>query len=197
MGARDIVVIGASGGGVEAASRLVKTLPGDLKAAIFLAIHMAPTIPSELPRILSRNGSLPATQAVDGEPIQAGHIYVAPPGRHLLLGPEKVAVSVDPAESLYRPAVDVLFRSAANFYGPRVIGVVLTGSLDDGTAGLRTVKERGGYTIVQDPDEAHWSSMPASAIAAVTPHEVLKLDQIGPAIAKVVAQGLPEMARAR
>ena len=188
MGARDVVVIGASGGGVEALIRLVPTLPRDLPAAVFVVVHMSAATPSVLPRILGRNGAMPASHAVDGEPVRPGHIFVAPPGRRLMLLPDKVGVNTGPRENMHRPAIDVLFRSAASVYGSRVVGVILTGSLDDGTAGLWAVKRRGGYTIVQEPKDALFSGMPASAIEVVHPHLVLKLDEIGPAIVRLVAE---------
>jgi len=188
VGARDIVVIGASSGGVEAVSRVVANLPRDLEASVFVVIHVAPTTPSVLPRILSQNGHLSATHAVDGEPIRRGHIYVAPPGRHLLLLPDRVGVTMGPRENMVRPAVDVLFRSAANVFRQRVIGVILTGALDDGAVGLWAVKARGGHTIVQDPAEAVNPGMPSAAIEAAHPDQVLGLDDIGGEIARLVRE---------
>jgi len=163
-------------------------LPRDLEASVFVVIHVAPTTPSVLPRILSQNGHLSATHAVDGEPIRRGHIYVAPPGRHLLLLPDRVGVTMGPRENMVRPAVDVLFRSAANVFRQRVIGVILTGALDDGAVGLWAVKTRGGHTIVQDPAEAVNPGMPSAAIEAAHPDQVLGLDDIGGEIARLVRE---------
>src|SRR5436190_7735727 len=162
---RDIVVMGASAGGVETLAELVSGLPEEFPAAIFVVLHLLPTAHSVLPEILDRSGTLPAAAAVDDEDIDRGRIYVAPPDRHLLLGPGRVSLTRGPRENGHRPAVDPLFRSAARAYRQRVIAVVLSGSLDDGTAGLRLVKRMGGTTVAQDPDDALYPSMPASAIA--------------------------------
>jgi two-component system chemotaxis response regulator CheB len=144
-------------------------LPADLPAAIFVVVHVAPHSPGYLPEILSRSGPLPARSARNGERFTNGAIYVAPPDHHLLLESDRrMRVLRGPRENRTRPAVDPLFRSAALAYGPRVIGVVLSGGLDDGTAGLRGVKMCGGTTIVQDPADALVDSMPASALRNVS-----------------------------
>ena len=160
---RDIIVIGASAGGLQALSALLGKLPKDLQASVFVVWHISPNHRSILPGVLSRAGKLPATHAVDGEPIRPGRIYVARPAYHLVLEVDRVRLTKGPKENRFRPAVDTLFRSAAYAFGPRVIGVVLTGALDDGTAGLWSIKDRGGIAIVQDPEEAENPSMPASA----------------------------------
>lgn len=154
MPGHDIIVIGASAGGVEALVTLTRSLHRNLQAAVFVVLHIPPQSPSLLPEILSRAGQLKAVQAADDMKIEHGHIYVAPPDHHMLVERGKVRVVHGPKENRHRPAVDPLFRSAALAYGPRVIGVILTGALDDGTAGLLAVKRRGGIAIVQDPDEA-------------------------------------------
>jgi two-component system, chemotaxis family, protein-glutamate methylesterase/glutaminase len=164
----DIIVIGASAGGLRAFEAIVSKLPPDLPAAVFVVWHISPDYPSMLPQILTRFTSLPVSHAIDGEPIQTSHIYVAPPDHHLLVEPETVRLSRGPKENRFRPAIDVLFRSAALSYGARVVGVVLSGSLDDGAAGLYTIKERGGIAVVQDPSDALHSSMPRAAMRAVT-----------------------------
>ncbi len=167
MVGHDIIVVGASAGGVEALAALAQGLPADLPAAVCVVIHMPATIESLLASILQRAGRLPAEQARDGLPLQPAHIYVACPDHHLMLAPGYLRVVRGPRENRHRPAVDPLFRSAASIYGPRVIGVVLTGALDDGTAGLLAIKRRGGIAVVQDPAEALFPSMPASAAANV------------------------------
>src|SRR5918994_118391 len=163
----DIVVIGGSAGGIPALTTLVQGLPRDLPAALFVVVHIPPYSVSRLPQILSRSGPLYATHAVDGEPIQPGHIYVAPPDRHLLVRQGRIALTRGPRENHARPAIDPLFRSAARVYGSRVIGVELSGALYDGRMGLLAVKTRGGTAIVQDPRDAAFESMPQSALRAV------------------------------
>ncbi|HET6765688.1 MAG TPA: chemotaxis protein CheB [Longimicrobiaceae bacterium] len=183
MPGHDIVVIGASAGGVEALARLVSFLPPDLPAALFAVVHIPPDATSVLPEILSRRGPLPAAHARDGEPIQPGRIYLAPPDRHLLVKDGHLRCTRGPRENATRPSVDPLFRTAAQAYGPRVVGVVLSGTLDDGTVGLRVVKQRGGVALVQDPLEALYPGMPTSAIQggevdAVLPVEALAAELV-------------------
>jgi two-component system, chemotaxis family, protein-glutamate methylesterase/glutaminase len=191
MATRDIVVIGASAGGVEAVSRIVSKLPADLPASIFVTIHFPPQGISVLPRILERAGVLPVVHAADGEEIRRGRIYIAPPDRHLLLYPDRIRLIRGPTENGNRPAIDPMFRSAAVAYGARVIGVVLTGNLDDGTAGLLAVKRRDGVTLVQNPMDAMFPSMPASAVQHIEPDEILKLDEIAAAIVRYTAGEVP------
>ena len=176
---RDIIVIGASAGGVQALCTVIKDLPPNLPAAVFVVLHVAPDGHSALPAILSRSGRLPATHPAEGEVIQPGRIYVAPPDRHLTIENSHVHLSRNASENGYRPAVDVLFRSAARSYGPRVAGVVLTGNLDDGTSGLAAIKKCGGVAIVQDPGDADYPGMPKSAIANVAVDHVLPAAGIG------------------
>jgi len=174
----DVVVIGASAGGVEALSILLAQLPRDLRAAVLVVLHVARGR-SMLPEILSRASPLPATHPEDGDALEYGKVYVARPDHHLVLEQGRVRVVHGPTENGCRPAVDPLFRSAARVYGPRVVGVVLTGALDDGTAGLAAVKEAGGIAIVQDPDEAFAPSMPRSARALVAVDHVLSVRDMG------------------
>jgi two-component system, chemotaxis family, protein-glutamate methylesterase/glutaminase len=192
MATRDIVVIGASAGGVEAITRIVSQLPGDLPASVFITIHFPPQGISVLPRILARAGPMTVASVEDGQPIESGRIYVAPPDRHMLIYPGVIRLIRGPTENGNRPAIDPMFRSAAVAYGARVTGVVLTGNLDDGTAGLLAVKRRHGIAIVQNPMDAMFSSMPASAVQNVEPDEILKLGEIAPAIARYVAQEVPD-----
>jgi two-component system, chemotaxis family, protein-glutamate methylesterase/glutaminase len=173
-----IIVVGASAGGIEALTKLVADLPSDLPASIFVVLHISPNSGSVLPNILSRAGVLPAIHPKHGEVIRSSQIYVAPPDRHLLLKKEHIYLSHGPKENHCRPAIDVLFRTAARNYGPFVIGVVLSGTLDDGTAGLLAIKQRGGVAIVQDPKEALYPGMPISAIENVKVDRVLPISEI-------------------
>src|SRR5262249_24290796 len=158
-----IIVVGASAGGVETLTELVHGLPADLKAAIFVVLHVAPHHTSALPAILSRKGPLPALHPMDGDAILPGRIYVAPPDRHLVMRPGHLQLTRGPQQNGHRPAIDPLFRSAAYAYGNRVVGVILSGTLDDGVAGLQRIKSHGGVAIVQDPDSALYPAMPQNA----------------------------------
>ncbi|HEX8116560.1 MAG TPA: chemotaxis protein CheB, partial [Pyrinomonadaceae bacterium] len=168
MPGKEIVVVGASTGGIDALKALAGGLPRDFKAAVLVVLHTAPYGLGILPEILERAGPLPASNARDWEQLRPGHIYIAPPDYHLLVERSGYArVTQGPKENRFRPAVDPLFRSAAYAFGPRVVGVVLTGWLDDGTAGLHAVKKRGGATVVQHPDDALAPSMPLNALKHV------------------------------
>ncbi len=164
---RDVIVIGGSAGAVSVLKELMTRLPGDLAASIFVVVHIARHGISFLPEILAKSGKLPVSWARDRENYELGHVYVAPPDHHLLLEAGYIRVVHGPKENGSRPAIDPLFRSAAIAHGPRVIGVVLSGYLDDGTAGLMAIKDRGGIAIVQDPTEAEVGSMPENALARV------------------------------
>jgi two-component system chemotaxis response regulator CheB len=181
----DVVVVGASAGGVEALSRLVRDLPPDFRAAVFVVLHVPASGTSVLPAILDRHGSLHAAHAVDGEDVKPGRIYVAPPDRHVLVHGSSVRVERGPKENGARPAIDPLFRSAAASCGPRVVGVILSGTLADGAAGLAAVKLRGGATIVQDPRDALYPAMPRNAIVEVGPDSILTAAEIGPALVEL------------
>ena len=194
MSGHDVIVIGASAGGVEALQTIARALPVRLHASVFIVLHIPPQGPSLLPHILSRVAPLPAHQPADGERLQQGHIYVAPPDHHLLVETDCVRVVRGPHENRTRPAIDPLFRSAARAFGPRVIGLVCTGALDDGTSGLQAIKARGGITVVQDPAEAVYPSMPLSAIRNVAVDYVLPLAEIGPLLARLVAEPAPDEA---
>lgn len=185
-----VVVIGASAGGVEALTRLVRELPSDFALPIVVVLHVPPTT-SMLPQILSRAGGLPTEHARDGAALTAGRIHIAPPDCHVLLTDGVVNVGRGPKENGHRPAIDPLFRTAAAQFGPGAIGIVLSGALDDGTAGLAQVKGRGGLTIVQDPEEALYPAMPTSARDAVDPDYVLPVAGIAELL-KSIAGSPPE-----
>ncbi len=175
---RDVVVIGASAGGVEALTNFVSHLSPNLPASLFVVIHFPTFGVSVLPQILSRSGSLPALHPEDGELIQQGRIYIAPPDHHLLLRQGQIRLSRGPRENGHRPAIDATFRSAAQFYKNRVIGVLLSGTLDDGTIGLGRIKSMGGLAIVQDPEEALFDGMLRNAIENVPVDQVLRVAEI-------------------
>jgi two-component system, chemotaxis family, protein-glutamate methylesterase/glutaminase len=178
MPGHDIIVIGASAGGVEALTYLVKNLPSDLDAAIFIVLHVPSHSTSVLPKILNRAKGLPVSHAIHGEAIFPKRIYVAPPDYHLLVKSGHIHLSRGPRENSHRPAIDPLFRSAARYYGQRVVAVILTGALDDGTAGLLAVKAQGGVAVVQHPDDAMYYGMPRSAIDNVDVDYILPLSDI-------------------
>lgn len=182
----DIVVIGASLGGVETLSDLARQLPSDLPASVFVVLHTTPESPGVMGQILDRSGPLKAAAAKDGEPIERGRIYVAPPDRHLLVQEGRVRLSRGPRENRCRPAADPLFRSAATTYGPRVIGVVLTGLLDDGAAGIVAIKRCGGITVAQDPADAKFPGMPGNAVATGMVDYQVKAAELGETLARLV-----------
>jgi two-component system, chemotaxis family, protein-glutamate methylesterase/glutaminase len=186
----DIIVIGASVGGVEALSSLMAQLPENLPAAIFVVQHVIPTATGNLARVLNHASPLPATMAQDCESFELGHIYVAPPDHHLLVKQGCLRVTRGLRENRVRPAIDPLFRSAAVAYGVRVIGIVLTGLQNDGTSGLLAIKRCGGITIVQDPKEALYPDMPLSALEHVEVDYCLPVLKMG-AVLYRLSQALP------
>lgn len=179
MGGHDIIAIGASAGGVETLQRLVGSLPRDIPAAIFVVQHTSPESPGLFANILERSGPLKAKYPKNGEHFHPGTIYVAKADHHLLVKKDHVLVTRGPRENRMRPAIDPLFRSAAAAYGPKVVGVVLTGMLDDGTAGLFTVKRCGGVACVQDPGDALYPEMPQSALENVQVDYRLPVSELG------------------
>jgi two-component system, chemotaxis family, protein-glutamate methylesterase/glutaminase len=189
---RHLVVVGASAGGIEALRELVRQLPKDFAAPIAVVLHTSPQSPGVLHEILSRSGPLTAINPNTTERLLPSRIYVAPPDFHLLVEPGLVRLTKGPRENRFRPAIDPLFRSAAQVYGPGAIGVILTGNLDDGTAGLWAIKQLGGTTIVQDPAEAMYPSMPESALRHVQVDRVLPLAHIGAALQAAVRTPLRE-----
>lgn len=188
MATRDTIVIGASAGGVQALSTLVGSLPANLPAAVFIVLHIPPDAPSLLPSILGRESQLPVEHPKSGERIRPGCIYVAPPDHHLLIESKNIKLVHGPKENLHRPSIDTLFRSAARWCGPRVIGVVLTGARDDGTVGMCAIKQRGGITIVQDPVEATFPSMPTSVMQQIQVDYSVRLREIPPLLNKLSRQ---------
>jgi two-component system chemotaxis response regulator CheB len=188
MAGHDIIVIGTSAGGLKALSAVLSALPADIGAAIFVVQHVAADKKSILPRLLDDISDLPVTHPVDREKFEKGHVYVAPPDHHLLLNKDHIRVLRGPQENRFRPSIDALFRSAARVHGSRVIGVVLTGYLDDGTVGLQTIKKRGGITVVQDPAEAEYPSMPKSALRYVEVDHSVPIAKIGALLTRLVAK---------
>jgi two-component system, chemotaxis family, protein-glutamate methylesterase/glutaminase len=195
MATRDTIVIGASAGGVQALYKLVSALPPNLPAAVFIVLHIPSNAPSLLPEILARDSHLIVAHAIDGERIKRGKVYVAPPDRHLLIEDSHVRLIHGPKENRHRPSSDTLFRSAARWAGSRVIGTVLTGARDDGTAGMRAIKQRGGIAIVQDPHEARFPSMPLSVLQGVRVDYSVPLDEIAPLLYKLSRQTADEEGR--
>jgi two-component system chemotaxis response regulator CheB len=188
MRGRDLIVVGGSAGAIEALAEMLAGIPPTLPATLLVAIHRGPTMPGVLPRMLERYGLLPAKYADDGELYRHGHIYVAPPDHHLLVSGERLRVTRGPREHGLRPAVDPLFRSAARELGPRVVGVILSGVLDDGTDGLEFVKRHGGIAIVQRTEDAQHSGMPASALERVQVDHALAAADIGAVLTQLAGE---------
>jgi len=189
---RDIVVIGASRGGVEALRGIVAALPPNLQSTLLIVLHISPTHASLFPAVLSRAGPLPAEHGRNGIRIERGRIYVAPPDHHMTVGPIGfIRLDQGPKEHHTRPAADPLFRSAASIYGSRVMGIILTGGGSDGTNGLIAIEQAGGLAIVQDPGDARDPSMPMSALLHDNPDLCLPLSEIPGVIIRLssVSQG--------
>jgi two-component system, chemotaxis family, protein-glutamate methylesterase/glutaminase len=189
---RRLIVIGTSAGGIEALRELVALLPSDFSSPIAVVMHSSPHAPGIVHDILSRAGRLPAVSARNGEHLRAGYIYVAPPDFHLLVEPGRLRLAKGPKENRFRPAIDPLFRSAAQVYGPAAIGVILTGHLDDGTAGLWAIKKLGGVAIVQDPNDAMYRSMPESALHSVAVDHCVPLRDIAPLLVRLTSVPVEE-----
>ena len=185
---RDVIVVGASAGGVEALSVLFESLPPHCPAVFAVVLHRSPVYNVNLAKVLGRKSSLPLIEPADGDPLKRGTIYLAPRDRHMMLTPDRIHLSRGPKEHFTRPAVDPLFHSAARVYGPRVVAVLLTGGGDDGVSGLIAVKGRSGLIVVQDPHEAKIPSMPLNAVLHDHVDLVLSLARIPPVLA-ALAQG--------
>lgn len=186
MPRRNIVVIGGSAGSMQVVETILSALPWDFAASVFIVLHTTEDSPGLLPEIFNRSSKLPVMYAVRNAEILPSRVYVAPAGpRHMLLDRGRVRLEAGPRENRTRPAIDALFRSASYAYGSQVIGVVLTGNLDDGAAGLLAIKTHGGTAIVQDPEEAPAPSMPSSAIEATEVDFVLPAAEIGPKLVEL------------
>lgn len=190
MAKRDIVVIGGSAGSLPCLARVVSGFPRDLPAAVFVVIHLRGREKSRLPEVLGRAGNLPALQAADQQPIEVGKIYVAPPDHHMLIAEGHIHLSRGPKEGLHRPSINATFRSAAHAYQSRVVGVLLSGMLDDGASGLWDIVQNGGVAIIQDPAEAQFPSMPMNALEDVPIRFKLKAEEIGPRLVELVKPNL-------
>lgn len=190
----DIVVIGASAGGIEALQQLLRALPEDLDAAILIVLHTSSHGGSFLPQIMQRASRLPVFHPDDKTPVRRGNIYIAPPNYHMVVEGGLIRVLPGPRENLHRPAIDPLFRSAAASYGNRVIGMILTGLLDDGTSGLLVIRARGGEAIVQDPDTALFAPMPKSALELVPDAHVCPLSEIPDLLIRLIGTEAPATA---
>jgi two-component system chemotaxis response regulator CheB len=196
----DLIVVGGSAGGIEALTALVAGLPPELPAAVCVVVHLRPFGVSRLAEVLQRATALPVRAARHGALLERGTIHVAVPDLHLLVeradegedAPALLRLTRGPRENRNRPAVDPLFRSAALAFGPRVIGVVLSGALDDGTAGLWAVRDRGGLAVVQDPADALVPSMPRSALNEVGADHVVPADALGPLLDRLAREPAPE-----
>jgi two-component system chemotaxis response regulator CheB len=185
-------MIGASAGGVQALTSLFSGLPGDLPAVVAVVLHRSPFHESMLPVVLGRFSALPVSEPQDGERFQLGRIYIAPRDHHMIIETARFRLSRGAKEHHTRPAVDPLFRSAAETHGPRVIGVILTGSGDDGVSGLIAIKAAGGISLAQDPDEAPHESMPQHAIERDHVDGILTLSQLAVELPRLVAGGAVE-----
>jgi two-component system, chemotaxis family, protein-glutamate methylesterase/glutaminase len=193
MANRDVLAIGTSAGGVEALLFLAKELSRDLPASVLVTIHLPSYSRSSFDEVLTRAGSMPAQFAVDGEAIRKSRIYIAPPDRHLLLDGDRLSLGDGPRENNTRPAIDAMLRSAAMCCGPRTIGVVLTGTLGDGASGLWAVRNAGGITVVQEPQDAAFAEMPLTALSRAKPSHVAALADMPALFERLVRQpaGMP------
>jgi two-component system chemotaxis response regulator CheB len=188
---RNIVVVGGSAGGIRAVMELLSALPADFPAAVFVVLHVAPHGPSALPELLGRAARLKVRAARHGAPIVPGEVVISRPDYHLILEETTVRLSHGPRENAHRPSIDVLFRSAAVAHGPRTIGVAVSGTLDDGSAGLWAIKRRGGVALVQDPAEADYPELPRNAMKTAGVDDVLRVAALADRLTKLVTQPIP------
>jgi hypothetical protein len=196
MIARDLIVIGASAGGMRAVGQIAQLLPTTLSACVLVVLHTSPASRGMLAAVIARRSNLPVKQAEHGDPLRPGQIYVAPPDLHLIVGARGIELSQGPKVNRARPAIDPLFHSAAARYGRRVIGVVLTGLLRDGTAGLVAIKQAGGVAVVQDPRDAEFSDMPESALAGAQVDYCAPLAEIAALLAGLASPSEPSKCHA-
>lgn len=188
MAKRDIIVIGASAGGITALKDFVHSLPADFNGSVFVVLHIPSHTKTMLPAILNRAGPLKVVQPRDGEPIERGKIYVAANDHHLLIEGDKVIIKRGPKENRFRPSIDALFRSAAYTFGPRVIGIVLSGLLNDGTSGLWSIKRLGGIAIIQEPDDAEFPQMPENVLEFVEVDYSVPASEMGALLERLIKE---------
>jgi two-component system chemotaxis response regulator CheB len=189
---RDTVVVGASAGGVAAIRTLLAGLPADFAGRVLVVLHVAPSGVNALASVLARSSPVPVRSAANQDRLEPGVVLVARPDHHLVVVDDHILLTRGPRENGHRPAVDVLFRSAAKALGPRTIAVVLSGALDDGSAGLRAVRARGGLGVVQDPDDAQHAGMPSSAIRAAAPEYVVPVAQMPALLTELIGTEVPD-----
>jgi two-component system chemotaxis response regulator CheB len=186
----ELVVIGASWGGLHALEVVLAGLPAGFASAVAIAQHRGSSDPDLLAPLLARRSPLDVRDAEDKELLRPGHAYLAPAGYHLLAEDGSLALSTEADVHHSRPSIDVLFASAAEAYRERLVGVLLTGSNADGAEGLLAIAERGGYTIVQDPEEAERREMPDSALALLRPDAVVPLAEVAPLLVGLVGESV-------
>ena len=188
----EAVGIGASAGGVTALLAVIAALPADFAAPVFVVLHLDPRHHSLLPDLLRRRAAVRVQEAVNDEVVRPGVVYIAPPDKHLLAAHGRISLTSSELVHFSRPSIDLLLESVAGTYGPRAIGVVLTGTGMDGATGIRAVKDRGGTTIVQDPEDAEHGGMPRAALATGCVDFKLRLEDVGPALARLVSRAKAE-----
>ena len=191
MSAPDLVIIGASWGGLHAIGEILSALPGDFRAPVLVVQHRAEDAKEHLEDLLGRRGPLSVCEVQDKAPLRAGCVHVAPPGYHVLVEPDHFALSTEGRVRHSRPSIDVALETGAEAFGPGLIGVVLTGANDDGARGLAEVRRRGGIGIVQDPESSEKATMPAAAVESGRPQIVVHLHEIAPLLARLVGSGAP------
>ena len=187
-----VICIGSSAGGLNAVGELLSQLPENLNAAVFVVLHLSRAAIGEiLVGRIRKNAKLPCSLAGNNEIIQPGHIYVAVPDRHLLIKNDRMLLGKGPAENRFRPSIDVLFRSAATYFREKTIGIILTGYLNDGTAGMWAIKQNGGHCLVQDPDEAEYPDMPMSVLETTEVDHCVSLTKMGSIIGNILKENKP------